>query len=159
IVKDTGNTSLCFSSLNDSHCDAGTIAGAPNGPLSPFSSDTSTCAHIHTLSLHDALPICNTSTSTATPPAGQGSPVTHTSNTVVVNVPTPPAPAFEANKEQRLEGEASYTTTKLTASLGQKVEYKITVKDTGNTSLSLSPLSDAKCDSGTISAPSQSSIS
>src|SRR5207244_6408257 len=61
-------------------------------------------------------------------------------------------------KEQRFEGEAAYTTAKLQAKLGQKVEYRISVKDTGNTSLSLKPLSDPKCDAGTLVGPSQSPI-
>ena len=38
------------------------------------------------------------------------------------------------------------------------MEYKITVKDTGNTTLALGALSDPKCDAGTISAASQSPI-
>jgi hypothetical protein len=161
VVHNTGNVSLSFSSLSDSHCDAGTIGGGPSGPLAPGASATYTCDHVLSAADQSAGSYSNTATDTGTPPEGQGSPVTHTSNTVVVNVPTPPtppAPAFETRKEQRLEGEASYTSAKLTARLGQKVEYKISVKDTGNTSLSLSPLSDVKCDSGTISAPSQSSI-
>src|SRR5207248_8349908 len=69
-----------------------------------------------------------------------------------------PRPGFETKKEQRLSGEASYTTAKLTGKLGQTVEYKITVKDTGNTTLALGALSDPKCDAGTISAASQSPI-
>src|SRR5207253_1481364 len=75
-----------------------------------------------------------------------------------VEVEVPAEPAFEIKKEQRFAGEAAYTTAKLTGKLGQQVEYRITVKDTGNTSLTLKALVDPKCDAGTLSAPSQSPI-
>jgi uncharacterized repeat protein (TIGR01451 family) len=58
----------------------------------------------------------------------------------------PPEPAFTIEKSQRLKGEASYTTAELTAEVGQTVEYKIVVTNTGNVPLKFSKLSDANCE-------------
>jgi hypothetical protein len=84
IVKDTGNTSLTFSNFTDTKCDSGTIAGGPSGPLAPGDSATYTCKHVLTLVDHTEGSYSNSATDTGTPPEGQGSPITHTSNTVVV---------------------------------------------------------------------------
>ena len=54
-----------------------------------------------------------------------------TSNTVEVEVEE--HRNFEIKKEQRIAGEASFTTAKLSSEVGKKVEYMITVKNTGNT--------------------------
>src|SRR5207253_344434 len=75
-----------------------------------------------------------------------------------VEVEVPAEPGLEIKKEQRLEGEGTYTTAKLTGKLGQRVEYHILVKDAGNTPLTLRGLVDPKCDAGTISGPSQSPL-
>ena len=48
-------------------------------------------------------------------------------------------------KEQRIKGEVAYTTAKLKGEVGQTVEYKITVKNTGNTTLKFEALKDTKC--------------
>src|SRR5439155_1765088 len=93
-------------------------------------------------------------TVSATPPGEP--PISHETPPVEVEVPA--EQEHETKKEQRVEGESAYTTAKLSGKLGQKVEYRISVKDTGNTSLALASLSDAKCDAGTISGPSQSPI-
>src|SRR5439155_17928750 len=55
-------------------------------------------------------------------------------------------PAFSIEKLQRIENESNYTTNELGAVVGQTVEYKIVVKNTGNTSIKFSELSDAKCE-------------
>ena len=39
----------------------------------------------------------------------------------------------------------SFTTAKLSSEAGKKVEYLITVKNTGNTTLKFAALKDAKC--------------
>src|SRR5437763_103364 len=54
-------------------------------------------------------------------------------------------PIFTIEKEQRVKGEAAFTKAKLTAKVGEVVEYKITVKNTGGTTLEFEPLSDPKC--------------
>ena len=53
--------------------------------------------------------------------------------------------SFSITKEQRIAGEHSYTTNKLTGDVGQKIEYKITVSNTGGSTLNLGPLSDGAC--------------
>ena len=52
---------------------------------------------------------------------------------------------FEIQKEQRIRGEGSFTTSKLTGAVGQTVEYRITVKNTGNSTLTFAALSDTGC--------------
>ena len=65
-----------------------------------------------------------------------------TSNTVEVEVLIP---NFTVKKEQRIKGEATYTTAKLKAEVGATIEYKITVSNTGGTTLKFGALKDAKC--------------
>ena len=48
-------------------------------------------------------------------------------------------------------GEVWFTTAKLVSEVGKKVEYKIVVTNTGNTTLKFSALKDAKC-SGVLPA-------
>ncbi len=54
-------------------------------------------------------------------------------------------PGFSIHKEQRVAGELAYTAAKLVSEVGKKVEYKITVTNTGNTTLKFGALKDAKC--------------
>src|SRR5439155_23469322 len=82
-----------------------------------------------------------------------------TPNQAEVHAREAPRPGIETKKEQRLSGEASYTTAKLTGKLGQTVFSTRPSYDPGNTTLALGALSDPKCDAGTISAASQSPIS
>ena len=53
--------------------------------------------------------------------------------------------SFEIKKEQRIAGEGSFTTAKLSSEAGKKVEYRIMVTNTGNTTLKFSALKDTKC--------------
>ncbi len=62
----------------------------------------------------------------------------------------PPAPALTIEKLQRIGPETGYTPSALTGEVGQTVEYEIVVKNTGNIPVTLSALSDAHCDAGTI---------
>src|SRR5205823_12852244 len=93
-------------------------------------------------------------TVSATPPGEP--PISHETPPVEVEVPS--EPALETKKEQRFPYATLFRSAKLSGKLGQKVEYRISVKDTGNTSLSLKTLSDPKCDAGTLAGPSQSPI-
>src|SRR5205823_4504962 len=133
-VKDTGNTSLSLKPLSDTKCDAGTLIGPSQSPIAPGETATYSCSHV----LSSLGAYTNVATVSATPPGEP--PISHETPPVEVEVPA--EPALEIKKEQRFEGEAAYTTAKLSGKLGQKVEYRISVKDTGNTSLSLKPLSD-----------------
>jgi hypothetical protein len=55
-------------------------------------------------------------------------------------------PGFTIAKQQRLEGEASYTTAELQDSSETTVEYEVVVKNTGNIYLNFSKLSDSGCE-------------
>jgi hypothetical protein len=85
VVKNTGNEPLTFSNFTDSKCDPGTITGGPSKALAPGESATYTCDHVLTSADQSAGRYENTAVDTGTPP--EGAPVTHPSNTVVVNVP------------------------------------------------------------------------
>jgi uncharacterized repeat protein (TIGR01451 family) len=85
-VTNTGNTDLTFSNFTDSPCDAGTIAGGPgSGTLAPGDSATYTCDHVLTSADVTAGSYSNTASVTGTPPSGDGSAITSSSNTVVVD--------------------------------------------------------------------------
>ncbi len=114
-------------------------------------STTFTCDHVLTAVDQAAGQYTNNATITGTPPPGSGSPITNQSNTVVVVVPASPAPSFTIVKEQMIAGVGSFTTSQLTGSVGQTVNYEILVTNTGNTSLTFSSFTDPHCDGGTIS--------
>jgi hypothetical protein len=84
IVIDTGNTLLSFSNFTDAHC--GAIAGGPGQALAPGDSTTYTCKKL----LTGAGSWENRAAATGDPPTGEGSAITHISNTVIVNVPELP---------------------------------------------------------------------
>jgi hypothetical protein len=144
-VKDTGNTTLTFTSFADPRCDAGTLAGGPSKALAPGESAIYTCHHTITAADLTAGSYSNTAAATATPPQGQGSPISHTSNTVVVKVPAEPALTIEKSQEIAGSG-TSFTTSPLSGKLGQTVDYQIVVKNTGDTQLTLGTLSDPNCE-------------
>ncbi len=52
---------------------------------------------------------------------------------------------FEVKEEQKIAGEASFTAAKLSSEAGKKVEYRITVKNTGNATLKFGALKEPKC--------------
>jgi uncharacterized repeat protein (TIGR01451 family) len=61
-----------------------------------------------------------------------------------------PNPGFSIVKEQEIAGSSSgFTPEELKGKLGQTVDYRITVSNTGNSSLTLSEFIDAGCDPGT----------
>jgi hypothetical protein len=66
--------------------------------------------------------------------------------------PQPTAePAFTIEKRQELEGSGTgLTTATLQAALGQTVDYQITVRNSGRVPETLSALTDAHCDPGTL---------
>src|ERR1700737_707078 len=93
IVRNTGNVPLVLSNFSAPRCDGGTLAGGQGEtPLAPGpmpslgGSTTYTCSHV----LTGAPAYENTAAITATPPPGNGSPMTPTSTTAVVNLPAPP---------------------------------------------------------------------
>ena len=68
-------------------------------------------------------------------------------------------PKYTIVKKQRRGGKGAYSTETIpNGKVGEKVEYGITVTNTGNEPLKLSNFSDPKCDEGTITGPGQNPI-
>ncbi|HEY4812453.1 MAG TPA: hypothetical protein VIH71_15490 [Solirubrobacteraceae bacterium] len=151
VVKNTGNVPLSFGSEDVVDKNCGAISGGPaSGTLEVGAQATYTCTHV----LEEVGSYANKAELSGTPPVGDGPPITHTSNTVVVEVPLPPAlpaPAFALEKLQQLAGAGgSYTSAQLSGAVGQTVDYEIIVKNDGNVPLTFSSFSDPQCDPGTI---------
>ncbi|MGO9322039.1 MAG: hypothetical protein ACLQBY_14720 [Solirubrobacteraceae bacterium] len=87
VVRNTGNVALTLAGFTDPGCDAGTISGGPVGGLLAVGASTNyTCMHLLSTSDQSAGSHSNTVTLTGTPPPGDGSQVTNTSNTVLADV-------------------------------------------------------------------------
>ena len=85
VVTNTGNQPLTFSEFSDRKCDAGTIAGGPGASLlAPGESSVYTCSHVMIVKNTRKGPYRNAASVKATPPPGDGKPVSHESNTVEV---------------------------------------------------------------------------
>lgn len=158
VFKNTGNVPLTFSNFRDPKCDEGSITGgAGENPVPPQGTITFFCFHVLTAADAEAGFYTNTATITAEPNGGP--PKTQESNTVEVLLP-PPTPGFSIVKKQKLEptttspkypGSGPYTTEVLKQGhVGQAVSYEIIIDNTGNVPLTFGPLSDPKCDGGTI---------
>jgi hypothetical protein len=107
LVQNTGNVPLTLGGFTDAHCDAGTLSGGPGGAaLAPEASTSYTCTHLLDAADQAAGSYSNTAAVTGTPPPGEGSPVTHGSNTLVVDV----APASAPRQEPHQETDAGGTT-------------------------------------------------
>jgi hypothetical protein len=65
-------------------------------------------------------------------------------------VTCPPAPALTIQKLQRIGAAGPFTTSTLIGEVGQTVEYEIVVSNSGNIPVTLSPLTDPRCDVGTV---------
>ncbi len=133
VVKNTGNTSLKFGALSDANCEG--VSPGTEETIAAGGEQTYTCSHKLTATgvyVNEASIEGN---------EGTGS---KTSNKVEVEVPA--KPSFSIEKLQKIEGEASFTKSKLTGEIGQTVDYEIVVKNTGNTSLKFGALSDANCE-------------
>lgn len=151
VLHNTGNVPLSFEDLFDNKCDEGTITGGPGAdPVPAGGSSTYTCTHLLSTGDRAAGSHSNSARSTAAPPPGDGPPITHTSNTVIVTLANP-TPSFTLEKLQKIAGSADpFTTSTLGGQPGQTIDYEIVVKNTGNVSLTFSGLADAQCDPSTI---------
>jgi hypothetical protein len=78
-----------------------------------------------------------------------GCPVVSTASPPPASSPAP-APGFTMIKEQTI-GTRKFTTAPLMGTVGELVQYRIIVVNTGNTSLTFGNFTDPHCDSGTIS--------
>ena len=83
VLTNTGNVPLTVSQLSDPRC-TGVTGGPGATPVGVGESTTWFCTHLLTTKETKNGPYLNAATVKADPPAGEGSPVTHTSNTVVV---------------------------------------------------------------------------
>lgn len=89
------------------------------------------------------------------------SPFTTATTEFTVLPPQPTAePSFTIEKSQEIKGSGSgFTTSPLTASVGQTVDYQIVVTNTSNVDETFSGFTDAHCDAGTIAGgPGSSSV-
>jgi hypothetical protein len=161
VVENTGNVPLTLEDFTDTHCDPDTLSGG-SVELAVGASTTYDCTHLLDETDQSGGLYANTASVTGTPPEGDGSPILHASNTVVVEVPpTPPTvlPAFSIEKLQQIAGGGgSYTTSQLTGSVGQTVDYEIVVRNTGNVPLKLEDFTDTHCDAGTLSGGPDSAL-
>ncbi len=99
MVRNPGNVPMTVGGLTDPRCDAATLTGGPaGGVLAPGATSAYTCTH--TLDAADLAvgSYSNTVMLTGTPPPGDGSPKTKTSNTVVTEVKPASTPPTEEKK-------------------------------------------------------------
>jgi uncharacterized repeat protein (TIGR01451 family) len=89
VVTNTGNVPLTLGSFSDPKCDGGTVSGGPGSAALPVGASTTyTCAHVLDAADQAAGSYANAVSITGTPPEGGGLPVSTSSNTVVVEVPS-----------------------------------------------------------------------
>ena len=133
VVKNTGNVSLKFSALKDGGCEG--ILPSSTSELAAGKEESFTCSH--------TLSSAGTYNNEASIEGNEGT-GTKTSNKVSVKIP--PKAAYTIEKQQRLSGENAYNKNELSGKYGQKVEYKIFVKNTGNIPLTFGALKDSGCE-------------
>jgi hypothetical protein len=136
IVTNTGNVPLKFNGgFSDPHCDGGTESGGP-GEAAVVTGESTTyfCSRL----IKEGGANTNTATDTGTPT--EGSPVTHESNTVVVNVLV--TADFTIEKFQSI-GANPPTKEAISGKVKDMVAYVVTIKNTGNV-----PLKNSGSDSG-----------
>ena len=131
IVTNTGNTALSLTNFTDANCT--NIAGGAS-ELAVGGSTVFTCEH----PLTTTGTWTNEGTVTGTPPGGP--PMIHTSNKVVVKVPTED---FTVVKLQKITGE--FTTATLTGKVGDIVHYEIIVTNTGESFIKVESVVDVNC--------------
>ena len=148
IVTNTGNVPLKFGKLSDANCENITPAGEEE--IAPTAHEAYTCNHV----LTKVGAYTNEATVTGTPESGTPV-ITHTSNQVVVEVPS--KPAFTIEKLQKLAGEPSFTKSELAGTIGQTVDYEIVIENTGNVPLKFSSFSDPTCE-GITGGPGSSPV-
>jgi uncharacterized repeat protein (TIGR01451 family) len=131
VVTNAGESRLAFSPLSDPYCTD--ISPAGSTELEIGESETFTCETL--LSEPGAW------SNQAEIEAGEQR---MSSNEVLVEVPE--RSAFAVEKLQAIEGAgAAFTKAELAGKVGQTVDYKIVVANTGNIPLTFSPLEDANC--------------
>ena len=133
IVKNTGNVTIKFAALKDTNCTGITPSGATE--LGAGAEESFTCSH--------KLTAVGSYTNEASIEGNEGT-GTKTSNKVTAKVNA--EPNFTIEKQQRIEGESTYTSAEHTGKIGQKVEYKFIVRNTGNVTIKFAALKDTGCE-------------
>jgi hypothetical protein len=108
LVENTGDVPLTLGDFTDPRCDQGTLSGGPGGaPLDPGASTSYTCTHALDQADLSAGSYSSAAAITGTPPPGEGAPITHTSDAVVVKV----APASTPDQEHHEKTPEQATTS------------------------------------------------
>ena len=140
IVENTGNVPLQFGELTDADCEG----ISPGGGVTVLAGEGTEYQCHHELTAVGVY--TNEASLEGTPPAGDGSPITHTSNKVEVEVPQAVS-GFSIEKLQKIAGSGEgFTTSQLTGDIGQTVDYEIIVENTGNVPLTFSEFTDPNCE-------------
>ncbi|MFN8470908.1 MAG: hypothetical protein U0822_01700 [Anaerolineae bacterium] len=143
-VKNTGNVSLNTINLTDDKCSPTYASGDTNnnGLLDPNETWHYTCSYVLKQSDIDAGSVTNTATVTSKLPNGSNGPTSTDSKTVEVQQSPD---IYLAKSATPVFG----TPTRP----GDKINYGFAVTNTGNETLNTVVLSDARCDTGSLSGP------
>ena len=144
-VKNTGNVTLHLAKISDPDCT--NIVGPAKSELAAGESTTYTCEHELT-----AVGVWKNVAEVETCSCNKSK--TERSNEVETEVK--PEQKFEVKKEQRIGTSGGYTPAKLTAKVGETIDYLITVTSTGNAPIKLQSITDADCSN--MSAPSKTEL-
>jgi hypothetical protein len=141
VVENTGSVALTLGTLTDPRCDPGTIAGGPGqSPLEPGASTTYTCTHKLTPDDQAFGSYENVARLTASPPPGDGPPITESSDPVLVELPHD---SFEASCEA-----VTFTFANFPNAPGNTVSEFVTVD--GETKIATTFVFDGPTGSNTI---------
>ncbi len=134
--KNEGNLKQTFGQPTDPNCTGMSPASIE---VEPGKEGAFTCSHLITEADREAGKVENVATEKE-----------HKTPPVIVKVQ-----AFTIEKAQRLSPAAEYVKTPLAGEVGETIEYKITVKNTGGVTEKLGALSDAKCTKIEPSTPTE----
>ncbi len=159
VVQATGNLDLANVTVTDAKCDSGTLSPASVASLAIGASTTFTCTHTLTQANMDTGQVVNVATVAAT----------STTNSTTVNATmSSTSDATETvtlmpNGVVKMVKSAGTQTIALGASssvtdAGDKISYSFAVTNTGSVTLNTIAVTDAKCDTGTISPASIASL-
>jgi uncharacterized repeat protein (TIGR01451 family) len=136
-----------------SYTNTATATGTPPGGSPITSPPSSVVVNIPPVTTTTTTTVTTTTTTTppSTPSSTPSSSPTTTTTTTTPTLTTPPAatasvPGIAIIKSQRVGSSGTYTRSQITVKVGDTIEYRIIVSNTGNTSLTVT-LTDPHCDS------------